>query len=268
MAHHSADITVMVRAAEKAARSLVRDFGEVENLQVSRKGPGDFVSVADKQAESIIHDDLSYTRPGYGFLMEESGEIKGDGEMADNRFIIDPLDGTTNFLHGLPHWCISIGLERDGVISAGVIYDPIKDEMFWSEKGAGCFVNKRRCRVSARRDPETALFSTGQLRTHVADETGLRRVEQVMDTGASVRRYGAGALDIAYVAAGRFDGFWEVGLKPWDMAAGTIMIQESGGYIGEIGGGKNHLYAGNVFASNLNFRNKIGKILRGEKLDT
>lgn len=266
MAHHSADITVMVRAAEKAARSLIRDFGEVENLQVSRKGPGDFVSVADKQSERIIHEELSYARPGYGFLMEESGEISGEGDKAENRFIVDPLDGTTNFLHGLPHWCVTIALERAGEVVAGVTYDPIKDELFWAEKGAGCFVNKRRCRVSGRRDPETALFSTGQLRSHGEDRTGVRRIEQVMDTGASVRRFGAGALDLAYVAAGRFDGFWEVGLKPWDMAAGTIMLREAGGFIGEIGGGKNHLYAGNCWASNQNFRNKIGKILRGETL--
>ncbi|HZT20476.1 MAG TPA: inositol monophosphatase family protein [Dongiaceae bacterium] len=249
MATRSALINVMVRAADRAARGLRRDFGEVEQLQVSLKGPGNFVSAADHRAEKVLRQELHHGRPDYGFLMEESGASPGHD--AQHRWIVDPLDGTTNFLHGLPHFCISIGLERAGEIVAGVVFDPIKDELFWAEKGVGAYLNDRRLRVSSRRQLSQALIATG---TPYDREAGrqhyLRQLDAMMDAVADVRSMGAAALDLAYVAAGRFDGYWEYGLSPWDFAAGMLLVREAGGYVSDPGSGGDPLPSGNVLAAN------------------
>jgi myo-inositol-1(or 4)-monophosphatase len=233
----SAHLTIMANAAQRAAKQLLRDFSEVEQLQVSIKGPSDFVSQADLKAEAMIKQDLNKARPGYAFLMEESG-----GSGSDNwtwRWVVDPLDGTTNFLHGMPHWAISIGLERrlpDGGVemAAGVVYAPAADEMFWAEKGSGAFMNDRRLRVSARRDLSQAVFATG-IPFAVAPPRQrfafARTLGTLMPQVAGIRRFGAAALDLAWVAAGRFDGYWEIGIKPWDIAAGILLVREAGGYV-------------------------------------
>src|SRR5580765_5912533 len=239
LAPRSATITVMIRAVFAAAKSLKRDFGEVEQLQVSEKGPGDFVSHADIKAERTLRAELARTRPEYGFLGEEGGETKGDGR---NRWIVDPLDGTTNFLHGVPHFAISIGLEREGEIIAGVIYQPISDELFWTEKGNGAFVDtpnarSRRLRVSGRKDPARALVGTGIPNLGKADHALYhQKLAQVSERVAGVRRWGAAALDLAFVAAGRFDAFFEFGLAPWDVAAGVLLVREAGGMTSDIAG--------------------------------
>ncbi len=264
MPQESALITVMTRAARRAARGLVRDFGEVEQLQVSRKGPADFVSQADLKAEQTIREELERARPEFGFLMEESGASKsGDGR---HRFIVDPLDGTTNFLHGLPHFAVSIGVERDGELIAGVVYEPIHDEMFWAEKGQGAFLNERRIRVSGRRQMRDALIATGMPFMGKGNDQGHQRylgeLGAVMAQVAGVRRWGAAALDLAYVAAGRFDGFWERHLSPWDVAAGIVLVREAGGYVSEIEGGSNMLTSGSIVASNDGLHQDLSKILR------
>ncbi len=233
----SPHMTVMQNAAQKASKRLLRDFNEVEQLQVSVKGPGDFVSQADLRAEATMRDELGKARPGYSFLMEESG-MSGSDNWAW-RWVVDPLDGTSNFLHGIPHWCISIALEKrlqDGTseIAAGMIYNPVNDEMFWAEKGGGAFLNERRLRVSARRDFKDALFATGIPFASVSGQRRLafaRTLGVLMPQVAGVRRFGAAALDLAWVAAGRYDGYWELGLKPWDMAAGLLIVREAGGFV-------------------------------------
>ena len=251
----------MLFRSRKAARGLIRDFGEVENLQVSIKGPSDFVSTADLQAERILKAELGQARPDYGFLMEESGtQSAGDGK---RRWIVDPLDGTTNFLHGIPHFCISIALEAEGEIVAGVVYDPLRDEMFRAEKGAGAFVNDRRLRVSARRDLGESVIGTGiPFRGHGDHPRYLAMLAAVMERVAGVRRIGAAALDLAYVAAGRFDGFFEFGLSPWDMAAGVLMIREAGGYVSTIDGNREVLGAGSIMAANDRLFGELGKLLQ------
>lgn len=245
----SPNMTIMIRAAEKAGRSLIRDFGEVEQLQVSRKGPGDFVSAADRRAEEIIQKELERARPGYGFIMEESGTIKGsDGE---HTWIIDPLDGTTNFLHGVPHWCISIALEKAGEIICALVFDPIRSEIFRAEKGQGAFMGNKRLRVSGRSNFENALITTGSpQRAREDQDRFLAEYAAVMNRVPGLRRFGAAALDIAYVAAGRFEGFWERDLNPWDIAAGYLLIQESGGLISQISGKSDPIYKGDVIAAN------------------
>jgi myo-inositol-1(or 4)-monophosphatase len=251
----SPHLTVMANAAQKAAKRLLRDFNEVEQLQVSVKGPSDFVSQADIRAEQTLRDELTKARPGYSFLMEESGA--SGSENWSWRWVVDPLDGTTNFLHGIPHWAISIGLERrlpggESELAAGLIYAPASDEMFWAEKGGGAFVNEKRLRVSARRELSTALFATGIPFAAVAP---LRRLAfahtlgALMPQVAGIRRFGAAALDLAWVAAGRYDGFWELGLKRWDMAAGLLLVREAGGYATDPGGG-DPLDTGQVVAAN------------------
>jgi len=261
LAPRSALITVMGRAAEKAGRALVRDFGEVEKLQVSRKGPADFVSQADIRAESILREELQRARPDFGMLMEENGGTVGKDPR--NRWIVDPLDGTTNFLHGLPHWAISIALERDGEIFAGVIYDPIKDEMFWAEKGGGAFLNSQRLRVSGRRQLEDAVLATGvPFKGHGNHALFMRQMGGLMGRVAGIRRFGSAALDLAYVAAGRFDGYWETDLNPWDVAAGIILVQEAGGFVTEIGGGRNPLSGDSILAANQALHLPIATILR------
>jgi len=248
MARRSALVNVMVTAAMKAARGLRRDFGEVEHLQVSRKGPADFVSIADKQAEQILHEELSKSRPDFGFLMEETGAITGKKGI---RFIIDPLDGTTNFLHGIPHWAISIGVQENGQVIAGVIYDPLKEELFWAEKGIGAYMNDSRLRVSGRGKMDEAVLATGlPYKGHGAHEEVLAELTEIMPAVAGVRRFGAASLDLAYVAAGRYDGFWESNLQAWDMAAGVLIVQEAGGYVTDFKGGDAMLKSGTVVAAN------------------
>ena len=261
MATRSPIINVMAKAADKAARGLKRDFGEVEQLQVSRKGPADFVSTADHKAEKVLREELGRARPGFGFIMEEAGVIEGSDP--HHRWIVDPLDGTTNFLHGLPHFAISIGLERDGEIIAGVVFDPIKDETFWAEKGAGAYLNHRRLRVSSRRKAEEALVATGMpYRGHGAVGHFVAQLDAVMDQVAGIRRMGAAALDLAYVAAGRYDAFWEEHLSPWDVAAGMLLVREAGGYVSKTDGGDDVLGTGSVLAANDQLHQPMLQLLR------
>ncbi len=230
-------MTVMQNAAQKAAKRLLRDFNEVEQLQVSIKGPGDFVSQADLRAEAIIREELARARPGYAFLMEEGG-ASGSENWAW-RWVVDPLDGTTNFLHGIPHWAISIALQKrlpDGSaeLAAGVVYNPAGNEMFWGEKGSGAFLNERRLRVSARREMVDSLFSTGIPFAVSPSSRRLpfaRMLGALMPQVAGIRRFGSASLDLCWVAAGRTEGFWELGLKPWDCAAGILIVREAGGYV-------------------------------------
>lgn len=256
----SPTLNIMFKAAEKAARSLIRDFGEVEQLQVSQKGPGDFVSAADTRAESIIREELAKARPDYSFLMEESG--KHEGQDTDHVWIVDPLDGTSNFLHGIPHWCISIALEQKGKIISALVHDPVKDEVFYAEKNTGAFMRNKRLRVSGRNDPKSALVSMG---SHIKDGEVLEK--QLSEYGAVcheiplIRRYGAAALDLAYVAAGRFDGFWEKGLKPWDVAAGYLITLEAGGFVTSLDYRDNPVYSDNVIAGNQAIHAKLKDIV-------
>lgn len=261
----SANMTVMMKAAEKAARSLNRDFGEVENLQVSAKGPGDFVSAADKRAEKIIFEELKHARPDYGFLMEESGSIPGQNPVY--RWIVDPLDGTTNFLHGIPHWAISIALEERGEIIAGLVYDPIKDEMFHAEKGKGAFFRRGRLRVSARRDLMFSTIATGAPRRAKAkQEQFIAEYKAVLNVAPGLRRFGAAALDLCYVAAGRCEAFWERDLQLWDIAAGILIVKESGGFVSDIDAdNKSPLDSCNVVAGNQEIIADLKKVLRSVK---
>jgi myo-inositol-1(or 4)-monophosphatase len=245
----SALLNVMVQAAMKAGRSLSRDFGEVQNLQVSLKGPGNFVSQADHKAEEIVFNELSRARPGYGFLMEERGAIEGEDDQ--HRWIVDPLDGTTNFLHGIPIFAVSIALERQGQIVAGVIYNPAMDELYTAERGGGAFLNDRRLRVAARMKLEDAVIATGVPHLGLGHHGNyLIELRNVMGEVAGIRRLGAAALDLAYVAAGRFDGFWEEGLHAWDMAAGMLLIREAGGFISDRNGEQNIFASRSIVAGN------------------
>jgi len=249
MAVRSPVINVMAAAALKAARALNRDFGEVEQLQVSIKGPSDFVSTADLRAERILKTELLRARPGYALLFEEGGATEGTDP--HHRWIVDPLDGTTNFLHGIPHFAISIALERDGEIVAGIVYEPTRDEMFWAEKGIGAYLNDRRLRVSARRQLGEALIGTGfPFRGHGDHPNYVATLARVMAATSGVRRLGAAALDLAYVAAGRYDGFWEFGLAPWDIAAGLLLVREAGGFVSDLAGGQTMMASGDVLAAN------------------
>jgi len=253
-------INVMVNAAQKAGRGLRRAFGEIEKLQVSKKGPADYVSEADHRAEKTIFEELRHARPNFGFLMEESGIVEGSDN--SNRWIIDPLDGTLNFLHGLPHFAVSIGLERDREIFAGVIYEPITDQLFWAEKGKGAFLNEKRLRVSSRRNMDESLFATGiPFAGREGHKSFLTQLENVMAVSAGVRRYGAAALDLAYVAAGRYDGFWEKGINPWDIAAGIILVREAGGYVTDFDGKNNMMENGSIIASNDQLHRPLKKLI-------
>lgn len=249
MVLRSPQLNVMINAARKAGRGLTRDFGEVENLQVSMKGPGDFVSSADLKTEKLLRQELEKARPGFGFLMEEGGVVGGTD--TSHRWIIDPIDGTTNFLHGIPHFAISIGLERDGEIIAGVVYDPIHDELYHAEKGGGTYLNDRRLRVSARRKIDESIFATGiPFKGRPGHQDFLTNVAKVMEVSAGVRRFGAASLDMAYVSAGRYEGYWESGIQAWDIAAGIILVREAGGYVSDRAGGQDMLTTGSVVAAN------------------
>ncbi|MCE9522679.1 MAG: inositol monophosphatase [Alphaproteobacteria bacterium] len=261
MAINTPLMNVMVAAARKAARSLIRDFGEVENLQVSRKGPADFVTQADTKAERILRDELLKTRPHYGFVMEESGVIEGLDKT--HRWIIDPLDGTTNFLHGVPHFAISIGLEREGQLVAGLVFNPIADEMFMAEKGQGAWVNTKRLRVSSRRELNVALVATGIPYTgKPGHEAFSHELSHMMLEVAGVRRFGAAALDLAWVAAGRFDAFWERGLSSWDVAAGIVILREAGGLVTDLNNGQDMLNGGSIMASNAQLHPALLKVIQ------
>ena len=258
----SANLNIMIKAARKAGRSLVKDFREVENLQVSMKGAGDFVSKADIAAEAILKEELLGARPTYGWLAEEGGAI--DGEDPTRRWIVDPLDGTTNFLHGLPHWAISIALEHKGKIVAGVIYDAAKDEMFFAEKGEGAWMNDMRIRVSGRNRMIESVFSTGLPFGGRSDlPATLQDLARIMPVCAGVRRWGAAALDMAYVAAGRYEGFWERRLNAWDLAAGIIIVKEAGGLIEALNPGGSILDDGEVICSNEPIFDGFAKVIRG-----
>lgn len=259
----SANLNLMIKAARKAGKSLVKDFREVENLQVSAKGPGDFVSRADREAERIIREELTAGRPSYGWLGEETGGAAG--EDPTRRWIVDPLDGTTNFLHGMPHWAVSIALEHKGEIVSAVVYDPAKDEMFWAEKGAGAWLNdSRRLRVSGRRVMSEAVFATGvPFGARKTLPATLQDLARLMPQCAGVRRWGAAALDLAYVAAGRFDGFWERELSPWDMAAGILLVKEAGGFVQPIREGDDILAKGAVICGNEGVFDPFAKAIRG-----
>ena len=258
----SANLNIMIKAARKAGRALVKDFREVENLQVSVKGAGDFVTKADIGAEKIIKDDLMGARPTYGWLAEEGGEE--EGQDPTRRWIVDPLDGTTNFLHGLPHWAVSIALEHKGEIVAGVVFDPAKDEMFFAEKGTGAWMNESRLRVSGRHRMIESIFATGLPFGGRADlpET-LKDLGRLLPVCAGVRRWGAASLDLAYVASGRYDGFWERRLKPWDVAAGMLIVKEAGGLVEAIGPERNILQHGEIICSNEPIYSTFAKTIRG-----
>lgn len=257
----SANLNLMIKAARRAGRSLVKDFREVENLQVSVKGPGDFVTKADREAERILKEELMAGRPNYGWLGEETGETEGTDPT--RRWIVDPLDGTTNFLHGLPHWAISIALEHKGEIVAGVVFDPAKDELFFTEKGLGAYMNETRLRVSGRRSMIECIFATGvPFGGRPALPATLQDLARLMPACAGVRRWGAAALDLAYVAAGRYDGYWERGLNAWDVAAGLLLVREAGGFTGPIRDGQDPLESGNLIAANSAIFDSFAKIIR------
>lgn len=252
-------MNVMVSAVEKAAHKLRRDFYEVERLQVSQKGPGDFVSIADKRTEETLFQELKKARPKFGFLMEESGEVKG--EDTNHRWVIDPLDGTSNFLHGIPHFCISVGLQRQHEVIAGIIFDPIKDEMFYAEKGEGAFVNDMRLRVSGRNRLDQALIGTGGPSIKRSTDEYYTRLKAVAPHMACIRQSGSAALDLAYVAAGRFDGYYETSLKTWDIAAGIVIVKEAGGYVSDFSNKDEMLNTGEIIASNAALHDPLKKLL-------
>src|SRR5882757_8778235 len=253
---HSALINVMVKAARNAGRGLKRDLGEIEHLQVSLKGPANFVSLADKRAEEVLYKDLAKARPGYGFIGEE-------GANKSHTWIVDPLDGTTNFLHGIPQFAISIGLQREGVIIAGVIYNPANEELYIAERGKGAFLNDQRLRVAGRRKLNECVIACGLPHIGRGDHE-LSRLEMtaIQDKVAGLRRFGAASLDMAFIASGRLDGYWERNLQPWDVAAGQIMVRESGGIVSGIEGDDDPLKTGHVICGNEFVHAELVKILK------
>jgi myo-inositol-1(or 4)-monophosphatase len=257
-------MNVMTAAARKAGKAILRDFGELEKLQVSRKGIADFVTKADTKAERILHDELLRTRPHYSFVMEESGTVEGPDKT--HRWYIDPIDGTTNFLHGVPHFAISIGLEREGHLVAGLVYNPVTDDMFVAEKGKGAWHNDVRLRVSGRREMGTALVATGTPNMGVSvakrDEFS-GELSRMMAEVAGIRRFGAAALDLAWVAAGRYDAFWERGLSPWDVAAGIVIVREAGGLVSDLASEQDMLTSGSILASNGHLHGPLLKLFKG-----
>ena len=257
----SALMNVMLAAARKAGRSLARDFGEVEQLQVSLKGPANFVSAADHRAEEILHAELIRARPGYGLLLEERGEVEGADRT--HRFIVDPLDGTTNFLHGIPQFAISIALEREGELVAGLIFNPVTHETFTAEKGKGAFLNDRRIRVAARSELSACVIGTGIPHSgRPQHDLFLKELQAVMGASAGVRRIGAAALDLAWTAAGRFDGFWERNLRAWDIAAGIVVLREAGGFVSDADGKDKMLQTGSIIGGNEAIHRHLLKLIK------
>ncbi len=263
MPYLSPALNVMIAAARKAGRGLVRDFGELENLQVSKKGPADFVTNADSRTERILIEELSRTRPGYGFLVEEGGAIEGRDKT--HRFVIDPIDGTTNFLHGIPQFAISIGLEREGHLVSALIFNPVTDEMYVAEKGHGAFLNDRRLRVAARQNLSDILVASGApFLGKDGRETFLAELDAVVASTAGMRRFGSASLDLAWVASGRFDAFWERNLQPWDIAAGILMVREAGGMVSDMDGREHMMDRGHILAANDALHRQLLDLLRGK----
>jgi myo-inositol-1(or 4)-monophosphatase len=262
MAINTPLMNIMTAAVRKAGRAILRDFGELENLQVMRKGLADFVTKSDLKSERILKDELSRTRPHYGFVLEEGGVIEGPDKT--HRWFIDPLDGTINFMHGVPHFAISVGLEREGHLVAGVVYNPVTDEMYTAEKGQGAWLNDRRLRVSARRDLADSLVATGiPHRGRPNQNEFIHELNTVMRDVSGVRRFGSAALDLAWVASGRYDAFWERGLASWDMAAGIVLVREAGGLVSDLTSGQDMLTNGHVLASNGQLHGSLLKLLKG-----
>jgi myo-inositol-1(or 4)-monophosphatase len=259
--HHSAILNVMIKAAYRAGRSLKRDLGEVENLQVSLKGPRNFVTAADRKAEALVREELAKARPDYGFLGEEGGAHAGADK--SHRWIVDPLDGTTNFLHGIPHFAVSIALERDGAVVAGLVFNPANDELFIAERGKGAFLNDRRIRVAARKRADEAVVACG-LPHFGRGDLALARAEiaAAQERFAGLRRFGAAALDLAWIAAGRFDAYWERDLSPWDIAAGMLLVREAGGFVSDLDGREPALAKGQVAAGNDTMHREILQLLK------
>jgi myo-inositol-1(or 4)-monophosphatase len=256
-------LNVMMAAARKAARPLIRDFGELENLQVSKKGPADFVTTADHRTERILIEELSRVRSGYGFLMEESGAIEGSDKT--HRFIIDPIDGTTNFMHGIPQFAVSIALEREGQLVSAVVFNPFTDEMFVAERGHGAYLNDKRLRVAGRKTLSEILVASGApFMGKAGREQFLSELDAVVAATAGMRRIGAASLDLAWVAAGRFDAFWERELKAWDIAAGILIVREAGGVVCDLDGRDRMLETGHILATNEHLKQPMLDLLRGK----
>ncbi|MET0273914.1 MAG: inositol monophosphatase family protein [Phenylobacterium sp.] len=264
MSTQSALLKVMSDAARKAARGLNRDFGELAELQVAKKAPADFVSAADLKAEQTIFEMLTKARPGYGFLGEERGMIEGTDKT--HTWIVDPLDGTTNFLHAIPHFAINIALQREGAVVAAVTFNPVTNDLFWAEKGKGAFVNDKRLRVAARAKLEESVLATGiPFLGHGQHATFLKELHQVSQRVAGVRRFGSAALDLAWVAAGRYDGYWERDLNAWDIAAGILLVTEAGGKVTDADGHDDPLVSGSVCAANLEIHPLLQQRLQAAK---
>ena len=264
MRYLSPALNVMMAAARKAGRGLIRDLGELENLQISKKGPADFVTSADQRTERILVDELTKARPGYCFLVEERGVI--DGPDRSHRFIIDPIDGTTNFMHGIPHFAISIALERDGNLVSALVFNPVTDEMYFAERGHGAYLNDKRLRVAARKNlSETLIASGAPYMGKEGLEEFLGELRAVLNTTAGMRRFGAASLDLAWVAAGRFDAFWERNLKPWDIAAGVLLVREAGGEVSDLTGRDHMMETGDILAANDSLHKPLLDLIRGAK---
>ena len=260
----SALLNVMIKAARKAGRTLKRDFGEIEQLQVSLKGPANFVTAADRRAEEILREELDLARPGYGFVGEEGGRREGSDKT--HTWIVDPLDGTMNFLHGIPHFAISLALEREGTIVAGVVYNPATDDLFSAERGKGAFLNDHRLRVAARSRLADAVIACGLPHPSRGDAAiEVRNTASVQERVAGLRRFGAASLDLAWVAAGRFDGYWERNLSPWDIAAGIALVREAGGYATDLAGDEAPFVTGNIVAGNEAIHRELMRVLREVK---
>jgi myo-inositol-1(or 4)-monophosphatase len=263
MPYLSPALNVMIAAARKAGRGLIRDFGELENLQISMKGPADFVTTADSRTERILIEELSRARPGYGFLVEEAGAIEGPDK--SHRFIIDPIDGTTNFMHGIPQFSISIALEREGQMVSALVFNPVTDDMFVAEKGQGAYLNNKRLKVAARKNLSECLIASGApFMGKEGREQFLPELDRVLSATAGMRRFGSAALDLCWVAAGRFDAFWERDLKPWDIAAGILIVREAHGVVSDIAGRDKMMESGDVLATNDNLHRPLLELLRGK----
>jgi len=258
---NSANINVMVKSCRKASKTVIRDFGEIENLQVSLKGPGDFVTNCDKKVEKILIDELLKARPSYSILSEEIGEINNDDSF---KWIIDPIDGTSNFLHGVPHFAISVGLEHNKEIICGIIYDPIKDEMFTAEKGNGSYMNNQRMRVSSRSKLEDCMIFTGGPKREAKNrELALKEYYKFsIKILTPIRKLGSASLDMAYVAAGRCDGFWQRNLNYWDIAAGIILVKEAGGFVTDFNGENEYIQNKTILATNAKINKEMIEILK------